>query len=220
MVDTIKIFNYDKSLLNNKIKLIAGIDEVGRGPLAGPVVTACVIMPYDEMIDGVFDSKKLTAKAREKLNQEILNKAIAVSINKVDPETIDEINILNATKQCMTASYNNLSIKPNLLLVDAVKLNICDNEKAIIKGDATSYAIACASIVAKVYRDNLMQNYAKAYPYYDFEHNVGYGTKKHTQGILEHGVSPIHRLSFLKNLLGENECNKIKEERSKNKRVS
>jgi len=202
-------------LLNEDVKLIAGMDEVGRGPLAGPVVTACVIMPYDEMIDGVFDSKKLTAKNRERLNQEILNKAIAVSINQVDPETIDEINILNATKQSMLASYNNLSIKPDLLLVDAVKLNVCQNEKAIVKGDATSYAIACASIVAKVYRDNLMLNYAQTYPYYDFEHNMGYGTKAHIQGILAHGVTPIHRLSFLKNLLGEEKCNKLKSERNK-----
>ena len=215
MIDTKKIFDFDKSLLNKDVKLIAGIDEVGRGPLAGPVVTACVIMPYDEMIDGVFDSKKLNEKKRNMLNQQILEKSIAVSINKVEPEQIDTINILNATKQSMIASYQNLTIKPDLLLIDAVKLNICKNEQAIIKGDATSYAIACASIVAKVFRDNIMQEYDTKFPQYDFKHNVGYGTKKHTQAILDFGVTPIHRLSFLNKLLGTERCNQIREQRNK-----
>ena len=183
MIDTTKIFEHDKDLLTDEIKLIAGIDEVGRGPLAGPVVTACVIMPYDEMLDGVFDSKKVSKKNRERLYDEIMTKAIAVSISVRDQDRIDEINILNATKECMKESYDKLSIKPDLLLVDAVKLNIAPNEKAIIKGDATSYAIACASIVAKVYRDRMMEEYAKVYPNYDFENNVGYGTKKHIEGI-------------------------------------
>lgn len=213
MVDTDKIFKHDLALLNNKVKYIAGIDEVGRGPLAGPVVTACVIMPYDEMIDGVFDSKQLTQKARERLNVEILNKAIAVSINEIDQDRIDEVNILNATIESMKNSYNNLTIKPDLLLIDAVKLNVCGQEKSIIKGDATSYAIACASIVAKVYRDNLMKEYSKTYPQYCFEKNAGYGTKKHTQAILDYGVTPIHRLSFLKKLLGEETCKRILMER-------
>lgn len=200
MINTKAIFEYDKSLLSNNIKTIAGIDEVGRGPLAGPVVTACVVMPYDEMIDGVFDSKKLTKKQREELNQKILNKAIAVSISERDNQCIDQINILQATIQAMKESYNKLVIKPDLLLIDAVKLNIAPNEKSIIKGDATSYAIACASIVAKVYRDKLMANYAKTYPNYDFENNVGYGTKKHYDAIKQFGITPIHRQSFLKNL--------------------
>ncbi len=204
MVDTKKIFEFDKHLIDKDTKLIAGMDEVGRGPLAGPVVTACVIMPYDNMIDGVFDSKKLSAKAREKLNEQILKTAIAVSIKQIEPEKIDELNILNATIECMKNSYNALSIKPDILLVDAVKLNVCKNEQSIIKGDATSYAIACASIVAKEYRDNLMKEYAKTYPEYDFEHNVGYGTKKHIEAINNYGITKIHRLSFLKNILNKN----------------
>ena len=213
MIDTVKIFEHDKQFLNEKVKYIAGIDEVGRGPLAGPVVTACVIIPYDEMIDGVFDSKKVSAKNREKLNEQILKKAIAVSITLKNQDEIDEVNILNATKRAMEESYNKLTIKPDLLLIDAVKLNICDNEKAIIKGDATSYAIACASIVAKVYRDKLMKDYANKYPQYDFENNVGYGTKKHIEAIKKFGITPIHRLSFLKNIIGEDVCKRIHLER-------
>lgn len=211
MIDTKKLFEYDKALITNKVKYIAGIDEVGRGPLAGPVVTACVVMPYDEMIDGVFDSKKVSKKKREQLNEQILAKAISISISFADQNRIDEINILNATKECMIKSYNNLIVKPDLLVIDAVKLNICENELSIIKGDATSYAIACASIVAKVYRDNLMENYAKTYPEYDFEHNMGYGTKRHIEAIKAKGITPIHRLSFLTNIIGEQECNKQKQ---------
>ena len=214
MIDTTKIFEHDKDLLTDEVKLIAGIDEVGRGPLAGPVVTACVIMPYDEMLDGVFDSKKVTKKNRERLYDEIMAKAIAVSISLRDQDRIDEINILNATKECMKESYDKLSIKPDLLLVDAVKLNIAPNEMAIIKGDATSYAIACASIVAKVYRDRMMEEYAKIYPNYDFENNVGYGTKKHVEGIMTHGITPIHRMSFLRKILGDDEWTRLHMERS------
>lgn len=201
MVDTQKIFDYDKQFLSNKIKYIAGIDEVGRGPLAGPVVTACVIMPYDEMIEGVFDSKKITAKKREILYEEIKKKAIAVSVSKRDQNRIDEINILEATKESMRGCFTYCKVKPDLLLIDAVKLNLCNNEKSIIKGDATSYAVACASIIAKVYRDRLMKEYAEKYPEYDFAANVGYGTKKHIQALKEYGITPIHRLSFIKNIM-------------------
>lgn len=201
MINTKEIFEYDLSLLNDNIKTIAGIDEVGRGCLAGPVVVACVIMKYETMIDGVFDSKMVSKKNRERLYDEILNNAVAVSISSRSNKIVDKINILNATKDAMKESYNNLLIKPDMLLVDAVKLNITNNEKAIIKGDSTSYAIACASIVAKVYRDRLMQNYANDYPQYDFENNVGYGTKKHTEALKQVGKCPIHRESFLKNIL-------------------
>lgn len=214
MIDTEKIFEFDKQFISEGVKYIAGIDEVGRGPLAGPVVTACVVMPYDEMINGVFDSKKVTKKNREKLYNLILEKAVSVSISQRNQNVIDEINILNATKECMKESFNKLTIKPDLLLVDAVKLNMCENEKAIIKGDATSYAIACASIVAKVYRDRIMEDYAKKYPEYDFENNVGYGTKKHVEAILKYGITPIHRLSFLKNIIGEEKCKQIFMERA------
>ena len=213
MIDTQKIFEHDKALLNEKIQYIAGIDEVGRGPLAGPVVTACVVMPYDEIISGVFDSKKVTKKNRERLFEEIKTKAISYSISVKSQDVIDEINILNATKESMKESFNNLLVKPDILLVDAVKLNICENEMAIIKGDATSYAIACASILAKVYRDKLMEDYAKIYPNYDFENNVGYGTKKHIEAIKNYGITPIHRLSFLGKIIGEEKCKAISMER-------
>ncbi len=215
MIDTKKIFDYDRSMLSDKVNYIAGMDEVGRGPLAGPVVTACVVMPYgnNEMIDGVFDSKKVSKKNRERLYDEIINRAISYSISLEEVNVIDEVNILNATIMAMKNSYKQLKIRPDLLLIDAVKLNIAENEKSIIKGDATSYAIACASIVAKVYRDRLMEEYSKIYPEYDFENNVGYGTKKHIEAIKTYGVTPIHRLSFLKNIIGEEECKRISTER-------
>lgn len=209
MIDTLKIFNNDKDLLVGNIKYIAGVDEVGRGPLAGPVVTACVVMPYDEMINGVFDSKKVSKKNRERLFEEIKQKAISYSITLRNQDVIDEINILNATKECMKESFHQLKVKPDLLLVDAVELNVCENEIDIIKGDATSYAIACASILAKVYRDRLMEEYAKTYTNYDFENNVGYGTKKHIEAIKTYGITPIHRLSFLSKILGEEKCKTI-----------
>ncbi len=213
MIDTAKIFEHDKALLSDKVKYIAGIDEVGRGPLAGPVVTACVVMPYDKMLDGVFDSKRVTKKNRDRLYDEIINTAFSVSISVRSQDVIDKINILNATKECMKECFENSKVKPDLLLVDAVKLNICENEKPIIKGDETSYAIACASIIAKVYRDRMMEEYAKKYPNYDFENNVGYGTKKHIEGIKLNGITPIHRLSFLSKIIGEDECKRIHLER-------
>jgi len=213
MIDTTKIFEHDNALLNDKVKYIAGIDEVGRGPLAGPVVTACVVMPYDKMLDGVFDSKKVSKKNRERLYDEIMNTAYSVSISVKSQDVIDKINILNATKEAMKECFYNAKVKPDLLLVDAVKLNLCENEMPIIKGDATSYAIACASIIAKVYRDRMMENYAVVYPNYDFENNVGYGTKKHIEAIKQYGITPIHRLSFLGKIIGEEECNRIHLER-------
>lgn len=213
MIDTTKIFEHDKALLSENVKYIAGIDEVGRGPLAGPVVTACVVMPYNNMLNGVFDSKKVTKKNRERLYDEIINTAYSVSISVRNQDCIDKINILNATKECMRECFENSKIKPDLLLVDAVKLNISENEMPIIKGDATSYAIACASIIAKVYRDRMMENFAKIYPNYDFENNVGYGTKKHIEAILANGITPIHRLSFLSKIIGEEECKRISMER-------
>lgn len=206
MIDTQRIFDFDRSKLSENIRLIAGIDEVGRGPLAGPVVTACVIMPYDSMINGVYDSKKVSKKNRERLYNEIINSAISYSITMRDEREIDRVNILNATKDAMIESYYNLKIKPDLLMIDAVSLNVAEKESSIVKGDETSYAIACASILAKVYRDRLMENYATKYPEYDFEHNVGYGTKKHIEAIKAYGITDIHRLSFLKNIIGEDEC--------------
>ena len=201
MINTKQIYDFDKRMMDENIKTIAGMDEVGRGPLAGPVVTCCVIMPYDEMIDGVFDSKKLTAKKRDELYDIIIDKAISYAITLESNEVIDEINILEATKKSMRHSFAELKIKPNLLLVDAVKgLDLPCNTVPIIKGDATSYAIACASILAKVYRDRLMEEYAKIFSCYDFEYNKGYGTKKHLEALRVYGKCPIHRDSFIKNL--------------------
>ena len=202
MIDTKPLFEHDLKL-KQKYNLIAGIDEVGRGPLAGPVVTACVIMPYDEMIDGVFDSKRVSAKKREKLYDEILSKAIAYSITLETEKTIDEINILNATKKSMINSYNSLSVKPDVLLVDAVKLDVGCPTLPIIKGDSTSYAIACASIIAKVYRDRMMDKYHETYPMYDFINNKGYGTKKHIEALKTYGKCPIHRDSFISNFVSK-----------------
>ena len=200
MIDTKPLFEHDLKI-KEKYNLIAGLDEVGRGPLAGPVVTACVIMPYGEMIDGVYDSKRVSAKKREKLYDLILSKAIAYSITLENEKTIDEINILQATKKSMLSSYNTLSIKPDVLLVDAVKLDVDCDTLPIIKGDSTSYAIACASIVAKVYRDRMMDEYAKTYPMYDFANNKGYGTKKHIDALKTYGKCPIHRDSFIGNFV-------------------
>lgn len=203
MIDTKPLFEHDLKL-KQKYNLIAGLDEVGRGPLAGPVVTACVIMPYDEMIDGVYDSKRVSAKKREKLYELILEKAIAYSITLETEKTIDEINILNATKKSMINSFNSLSIKPDVLLVDAVKLDVDCETLPIIKGDMTSYAIACASIIAKVYRDRMMNEYAVKYPAYDFANNKGYGTKKHIEALKTYGKCPIHRDSFISNFVSKN----------------
>ncbi len=200
MIDTKPLFEHDLKI-KEKYNLIAGLDEVGRGPLAGPVVTACVIMPYDEMIDGVYDSKRVSAKKREKLYDEILSKAIAYSITLENEKVIDEINILQATKKSMLNSYKSLSIKPDVLLVDAVKLDVDCETLPIIKGDMTSYAIACASIVAKVYRDRMMDEYALKYPMYDFANNKGYGTKKHIEALKTYGKCPIHRDSFISNFV-------------------
>ena len=200
MIDTKPLFEHDLKI-KEKYNLIAGLDEVGRGPLAGPVVTACVIMPYDEMIEGVYDSKRVSAKKREKLYDEILSKAIAYSITLESEKTIDEINILQATKKSMLNSYNSLSVKPDVLLVDAVKLDVDCTTLPIIKGDMTSYAIACASIIAKVYRDRMMDEYALKYPVYDFANNKGYGTKKHIEALKQFGKCEIHRDSFISNFV-------------------
>ncbi len=186
---------------------IGGVDEVGRGPLAGPVVTACVVLPEDFDVLGVDDSKKLSLKKREELYDQILEKALAVGIGICDNNVIDEINILEATKRAMVQSIekaDKMLQKRNLgslehVLIDAVKLTgISQTQTNIIKGDATSLSIAAASIVAKVTRDRMMMAYAEEYPWYAFESNMGYGTKKHYEGIGSHGITPIHRKSFLK----------------------
>lgn len=195
---TIDLFEYDKSL---GVNLLGGIDEAGRGPLCGPVVCACCVMPYDEMIDGINDSKKVSEKKREELFEVIKSKAIAYSVSVVSPEEIDRINILNATKKGMSECVGNIAVKPELVLIDAVKLDIPIATKPIIKGDATSYCIAAASILAKVTRDRIMRKYDKMYPEYGFAKNKGYGTKQHIEAIKKYGLCEIHRRTFVKNFI-------------------
>ncbi len=191
----------------NKYKekgLVAGIDEAGRGPLAGPVVCACVIMPLDEgkIVEGVNDSKKLTPKKREQLFEQIKNVAIDYCISIVDEKTIDEINILNATKLGMKNAVKGLKNTPYCILIDAVKLEDVDiKQENIIHGDALSYNIAAASILAKVTRDKLMEEYAVQFPQYCFEKHKGYGTKLHIEMLKKFGKCDIHRNSFIKNFI-------------------
>ena len=187
---------FENELYENGIKYIAGIDEVGRGPLVGPVVTAAVILPrefYDERIN---DSKKLTEKKRELLYDVIMENAVSVGIGISSEDVIDEINILEATKKAMIEAVNNLSVKPEHLLIDAVKLNIDIPQTSIIKGDAKSESIAAASIVAKITRDRMMVELDKKHPEYDFKHNKGYGTKKHIEAIEKYGILKEHRKTF------------------------
>ena len=179
---------------------ICGIDEVGRGPLAGPVVAGAVILPKDDMILYLNDSKKLSEKKREMLYDEIMNRAVATGIGMASPARIDEINILQATYEAMRMAIDNLKVRPDILLNDAVTIPQVDIlQVPIIKGDAKSISIAAASIIAKVTRDRLMVEYDKVLPGYDFASNKGYGTKAHIGGLKELGPTPIHRRSFIHN---------------------
>ncbi len=177
---------------------ICGVDEVGRGPFAGPVMAGAVILPKDCEILYLNDSKKLSAKKREELYDEILEKAVAWSVSRVEPERIDEINILQATFEAMREAVSKLEIKPDIILVDAVNIpDLGIPQEPIIKGDAKSLSIAAASVVAKVTRDRVMVEYAKEYPGYGFERNMGYGTKEHRNALKELGATPIHRKTFI-----------------------
>ena len=198
-------FTYERKHIDAGKKFVAGVDEVGRGPLAGPVVCAAVIMPMDDIILGVDDSKKLTEKKREKLYEIIKEKAIAYNIALVTQQEIDEINILNAVKKCMTNAVNGLKVKPDVTLVDGLDTNLPINAEYIVKGDLNSYTIGCASILAKVYRDNLMSEYAKEFPEYGFDKHKGYGTKVHIEKIKEIGPCKLHRKTFIKNFWVEPE---------------
>ena len=192
---------YERALQSQGIKYIAGVDEVGRGPLAGPVVCSAVIMPLDEadLIIGVDDSKKLSEKKREELAEKIKQKALCYTIIEIDEKTIDEINILEATKLGMKKAIETLAITPEVVLTDGnMTIDIAHRQHSVIHGDALSYSIGSASIIAKVYRDKLMDEFAKQYPHYAFEKNKGYGTAVHIQGIKEHGLCPIHRRTFTK----------------------
>ncbi len=185
---------------------ICGIDEVGRGPLAGPVVAAAVILPKDCEILYINDSKKLSEKKREELFLEIQQKAIAIGVGMASVEVIDEKNILNATYDAMRDAIKKLSVRPDVLLNDAVRIPEVDIPQVpIIKGDAKSMSIAAASIVAKVTRDHMMEEFDQIYPGYDFAGNKGYGTQKHIEGIQTIGLCPIHRRTFVKNFLSQSE---------------
>ena len=197
-----ELSKYEEEYFQKGIELIAGIDEAGRGPLAGPVVAAAVILPKHALIEGVNDSKKLSEKKREKVYEDIISNAIAWGVGIVDNNIIDEINILNATRLAMHNAIEELSIKPEFILIDAEKKVNTGNIPylPIIKGDALSISIAAASIVAKVTRDRMMREYDKMFPAYGFEKHKGYGTKMHIDAIKEYGLCPLHRLSFVKNI--------------------
>lgn len=192
---------HEAELHERGYRFIAGVDEVGRGPLAGPVVAAAVILTEDFDVPGIDDSKKLSEKRREELYDVIMERAIACGIGMADHKVIDEINILQATKKAMKQALEALEVKPEYVLFDAVKIDELEiPQEAIIKGDAKVLAIAAASIVAKVTRDRMMVEYASEYPGYAFEKNKGYGTKAHYEGLHKQGMCPVHRRTFLKNL--------------------
>jgi len=184
-------------------RFIAGIDEAGRGPLAGPVVVASVILPQNSMIEGVNDSKKISEKKREKLYEIILSEAISYGIGIVYQDEIDEINILQATKKGLNMAIKQMNIKPNIILVDALnQIDTCGIQyKSIIKGDAKCYSIAAASIIAKVTRDRIMREWDKVYPEYGFASHKGYGTAKHIEALKIYGPCNIHRRTFIKNFI-------------------
>ena len=187
---------YENELYKNGIELIAGVDEVGRGPLIGSVICACVILPKDYYNEEINDSKKISEKKREKLYDIIIENAISIGIGESTEDVIDEINILNATKRAMKEAIKNCRVKPEHVLIAAVKLDIDIPSTSIIKGDAKSQSIAAASIVAKVTRDRMMYKLDKMHPEYELGKNKGYGTKKHIEAIKEYGILKEHRKTF------------------------
>lgn len=199
----INLKQYECELRSKGYKYICGIDEAGRGPLAGPVVVASVIMPENSMIEGVNDSKKVSEKKREKLYDLILSEAISYGVGIIGQDEIDEINILNATKKGLTISLQELTQKPDLIIVDA--LNNIDTlgtkYESIIKGDDKCYSIAAASIIAKVTRDRIMREWDKVYPQYGFVAHKGYGTVAHIKALKEYGACPLHRKTFIKHFI-------------------
>ncbi|MDR7869926.1 MAG: ribonuclease HII [Tissierellaceae bacterium] len=202
------MLDFEKELYKEGFNLITGVDEVGRGCLLGDVVACAIIMPKNLIIDGVKDSKKLSEKKREYLYDIIVDKSLAVGIGQVDPNTIDKINIKESTKIAMKKAVLNLKDKdgnavlPEYILVDAEKIDLGIPQKSIIKGDDLSHTISCASIVAKVYRDRLCLEWDNHYPGYNLKKNKGYGTKEHRENIINLGPTPIHRMTFLRNIIG------------------
>ena len=192
---------FDKNYLNNIVRLLAGVDEAGRGPLAGPVVASAVVFEKDIHIDDVADSKTLSENKREALFERITSECLSYSVSVIDHEIIDEINILNASLLAMKQAVESLTVKPDLVLVDGNKGFVCDIPVfPIVKGDSKSFSIGAASIIAKVTRDRLMRKYSLDYPFYFLEKNKGYPTLQHRQAVLKFGPSPIHRRTFLKKL--------------------
>ena len=195
------MYEIEKELWDEGYELIAGVDEVGRGPLAGPVVSAAVVLRKGQTIEGVTDSKKISEAKREKLIDKILEEAVAYSISFVDEKVIDDINIRNATFKAMNEAVDTLSVKPDFVLIDGNAIQgMSIPHKTVIKGDLNCNCIAAASIVAKVTRDRFMVKLAEKYPQYDFDKHKGYGTKLHYEKLKEFGISEVHRKTFLKNL--------------------
>ncbi|GFH40021.1 ribonuclease HII [Pseudolactococcus insecticola] len=191
-----QLLQYERELYINKIMLISGIDEVGRGPLAGPVVAAAVILPENCKIKGLNDSKQIPKSQHLAVYNRIMKQAVAVGIGIMDHQIIDQVNIYEATKLAMLAAVDQLAVRPQHLLIDAMTLDSDIPQTSLIKGDAKSMSIAAASIVAKVTRDHLMRDYDQTYPGYDFAHNAGYGTKKQLEALEILGITPIHRRTF------------------------
>ena len=193
----------EEEIYNSGTKCICGIDEAGRGPLAGPVVVAAAIMPRYSMIEGVNDSKKVSEKKRAELYEIITREAIAYGVGIIDQKEIDRINILNATKEGLTMAIKELSVRPDLIIVDALTKIDTDGiaYRSIVKGDAKCYSISAASIIAKVTRDRIMRQWDEVYPQYGFAKHKGYGTAEHISAIKEYGLCPLHRLSFVKNII-------------------
>ncbi len=187
---------YEKDLYKEGITLIAGIDEVGRGPLIGPVVASCVIMPKDFIIEGLTDSKKVSKKKRDYFFEVIKENALGIGIGIIDEKVIDEVNIYQATKLAMYEAINNCPVTPEHILIDAMPLDLEIPSTSIIKGDLKSHSIAAASIIAKVTRDNMMEELDKLHPEYDFKNNMGYPTKKHLEAIEKYGILHNHRKSY------------------------
>ena len=190
------LYIYEKELIDKGIKLIGGIDEVGRGPLVGPVVAACVILPLNYKLEGLTDSKKLSEKKREKFFEILQKDAISIGVGIIDEKKIDEVNIYEATKLAMTEAFNNMKVKPEHVLIDAMPLELPVPTTSIIKGDAKSLTIAAASVIAKVTRDHMMDELHEKYPYYNFKKNKGYPTKEHVEAINKYGIIKEHRKSY------------------------
>ena len=196
MKEVIDNYKYERELNKEGIKLIAGVDEVGRGPLIGPVVAAAVILPQNYQLAGLTDSKKLSEKKRELFYDIIRKDALAIGIGVISEKRIDEINIYEATKEAMYMAINNLDIKPEHILIDAMPLSLDIPTTSIIKGDLLSITISAASVIAKVTRDHMLYEIDKEYPMYDLKNNKGYGTKRHIEAIKEYGITKYHRLSY------------------------